>query len=252
MGFVIPARSTEMVLMKTSKALQAAVGAILAIGVQQAAIANVYTYSFDQLTSCESGLACSQLPGGQLGPSPWGSITFADMATPNTVKMTFTLGTGFGVGPETGATPWDSFLYLNYDKNLGAGGANLGSLAITWASGEKAIEIKRSNNAYSENGQGAYDIAFTWKTEHNLFSEGEFSSYTITNAQAIMFTSTTNHGYVAGMAMMQSADSPNLIAKISTTSPIATPIPEPETYAMLLAGLGLLGFMAGRRKQQVA
>lgn len=28
-----------------------------------------------------------------------------------------------------------------------------------------------------------------------------------------------------------------------------SPIPEPETYAMLLAGLGLLGFMARRRKE---
>ena len=27
------------------------------------------------------------------------------------------------------------------------------------------------------------------------------------------------------------------------------PIPEPETYAMLLAGLGLVGFIARRRKQ---
>jgi hypothetical protein len=27
------------------------------------------------------------------------------------------------------------------------------------------------------------------------------------------------------------------------------PIPEPETYAMMLAGLGLLGFAARRRKQ---
>lgn len=28
-------------------------------------------------------------------------------------------------------------------------------------------------------------------------------------------------------------------------------VPEPETYAMLLAGLGLLGFMAGRRKESI-
>lgn len=32
-------------------------------------------------------------------------------------------------------------------------------------------------------------------------------------------------------------------------TPIVTPVPEPETYAMLLAGLGLIGFAARRRKQ---
>lgn len=30
----------------------------------------------------------------------------------------------------------------------------------------------------------------------------------------------------------------------------AAPIPEPETYAMMLAGLGLMGFVARRRKQK--
>lgn len=29
---------------------------------------------------------------------------------------------------------------------------------------------------------------------------------------------------------------------------VATPVPEPETYAMLLAGLGVVGFVARRRK----
>jgi hypothetical protein len=31
-----------------------------------------------------------------------------------------------------------------------------------------------------------------------------------------------------------------------------TSVPEPETYAMLLAGLGLMGFVARRRKQRAA
>jgi hypothetical protein len=35
-------------------------------------------------------------------------------------------------------------------------------------------------------------------------------------------------------------------------SPVAAPIPEPETYAMMLAGLGLLGVVARRRKQKQA
>ncbi len=30
---------------------------------------------------------------------------------------------------------------------------------------------------------------------------------------------------------------------------LVSPVPEPETYAMLLAGLGLLGFTAKRRKK---
>ena len=34
-------------------------------------------------------------------------------------------------------------------------------------------------------------------------------------------------------------------------SPIAAPVPEPETYAMMLAGLGLLGVVARRRKQEL-
>lgn len=38
---------------------------------------------------------------------------------------------------------------------------------------------------------------------------------------------------------------------VNFTGDYVTAVPEPETYAMLLAGLGLLGFMAHRRKHTV-
>jgi len=31
---------------------------------------------------------------------------------------------------------------------------------------------------------------------------------------------------------------------------VFAPVPEPQTYAMMLAGLGLMGFVARRRKQE--
>jgi hypothetical protein len=37
-----------------------------------------------------------------------------------------------------------------------------------------------------------------------------------------------------------------------TQTPVAAVVPEPETYAMFLAGLGLMGFMARRRQKQSA
>ena len=37
-----------------------------------------------------------------------------------------------------------------------------------------------------------------------------------------------------------------------TQTPVAGVVPEPETYAMFLAGLGLMGFMARRRQKQSA
>jgi len=39
---------------------------------------------------------------------------------------------------------------------------------------------------------------------------------------------------------------------VEFTSSSVTAVPEPETYAMLLAGLGLVGFMARRRKAKQA
>jgi len=47
--------------------------------------------------------------------------------------------------------------------------------------------------------------------------------------------------YVFGFA-------PSVAAYSINSAAVATPVPEPETYAMLLAGLGVVGFVARRRR----
>ena len=42
--------------------------------------------------------------------------------------------------------------------------------------------------------------------------------------------------------------SPGFAAYSINSAAVATPVPEPETYAMLLAGLGIVGFVARRRR----
>ena len=54
-------------------------------------------------------------------------------------------------------------------------------------------------------------------------------------------------GFVDYIRIYDTALTANEVAGLSVSA-----IPEPETYAMLLAGLGLLGFAARRRKQKAA
>ncbi|WP_082549435.1 PEP-CTERM sorting domain-containing protein [Rhizobacter sp. Root404] len=51
----------------------------------------------------------------------------------------------------------------------------------------------------------------------------------------------------AGITSLQLAYGSSSDVKVYSTMPA---VPEPETYALMLAGLGVVGFMARRRKQQ--
>ena len=48
------------------------------------------------------------------------------------------------------------------------------------------------------------------------------------------------------------ANANNRSHSVTISMPTVTAVPEPETYAMMLAGLGLLGYAARRRKQKAA
>lgn len=69
---------------------------------------------------------------------------------------------------------------------------------------------------------------------------GTYSQYTIDSTNGISRFAFS--GFAAGNTSID-----NLVVNT-----VANPIPEPEIYAMLVAGLGVMGFVARRRKQQAA
>jgi hypothetical protein len=89
----------------------------------------------------------------------------------------------------------------------------------------------------------------------------ESTSYTATSlvvnytnggnaSSAQSFTWTTNDFTFSGQQI--GAANAKFTSAVLTYAAAVTPVPEPETYAMLLAGLGLMGAIARRRKNKQA
>ena len=72
----------------------------------------------------------------------------------------------------------------------------------------------------------------------------------LAGGQALGFTSIGDNSISLGYDLGSLAD--GATASFGYTYTFATPVPEPETYAMLLAGLGLMGFVARRRQRKLA
>ncbi len=86
-----------------------------------------------------------------------------------------------------------------------------------------------------------YTFDVTGKSATNMGWESRGFDFIATESTTrISFASTITGN--AGMAL----------DNVEVTLGTAAPVPEPETYAMMLAGLGLLGFAARRRKQKPA
>ena len=67
----------------------------------------------------------------------------------------------------------------------------------------------------------------------------------VTQLNATMAATLGDEVFTVGATFADSAGGPETIAAIRL---VAAPIPEPETYALMLAGLGALGFIARRRR----
>jgi hypothetical protein len=61
-------------------------------------------------------------------------------------------------------------------------------------------------------------------------------------------TITSQYAWLPVFGAVATAPKAQILGALTFT-PVTTPVPEPESYALFLAGLGMLGFMAKRRRQ---
>lgn len=85
-----------------------------------------------------------------------------------------------------------------------------------------------------------------------LIHNGVWTNYSITvdaNTGTFFYGGASMNGAPLYLFLEDFISSDPIAGDVYFDNILVTAIPEPETYAMLLAGLGLLGFMAGRRKE---
>jgi hypothetical protein len=129
--------------------------------------------------------------------------------------------------------------------------------ASSLTSGLAVLPVFVGGNAFLSIIDGSYSL---WAAGANTAGTGlgdgddtnlvtwNFSAAAATVVQTYTPTAAGNYFYrVAGNAT-GSAGGMYVLSSALTAAP-AMPIPEPQTYAMLLAGLGVIGFMALRRRK---
>jgi hypothetical protein len=141
-------------------------------------------------------------------------------------------------------------------QNLGGGNATLGSLLVRRIDGtveSLGVTTYRKpsfNNNHVVLGQLYNERAF-------YFSGGvqyDLQSLVVDLAgfSNLSPTDINENGYIVGTGLRNGKGIEFLMSPIAEVpvGPVLSPVPEPETYAMMLAGLGLLGVMTRRRKQK--
>jgi len=159
-----------------------------------------------------------------------------------------TLSTSGLVDAETVA-----FWYFNFDPALDP-------TQITFTAVNNADSIPNSitggADAFMADGSGMYDILFDFPPPPGSaaarFSAGESVVYDLSYTSPIDVSDFDFFSTGGGNGAFLSAAQVMRIGPLDDGSGYVGAVPEPETYAMMLAGLGLMGFVARRRRRQGA
>ena len=107
---------------------------------------------------------------------------------------------------------------------------------------------------YHENGTGDFEYGVVWGggSGGGNADPNPVLSFTITGTGLTLASLEQNAAGQFFAADIISGTTGNTGAVDASQALPPTSIPEPETYALMLAGLGLMGFVARRRKQKAA
>jgi hypothetical protein len=163
-----------------------------------------------------------------------------------------------------GKTIYDSDLNLtwladaNYSQTSGyhsSGNMNWDDAANNWAanltfggnSNWRLPTVNEMQELRHDLGGTTNSLAFDHNSNYNLFSNLPFAF----SSNATFWTGTIDPSDTTKATAYQLNSGASSLAALDTglRAMAVSPVPEPETYAMLLAGLGLVGFIARHRKQ---
>ena len=142
---------------------------------------------------------------------------------------------------------------ITYSFSSGDGQTRSGTLSGLWTS---ALDLSATFNYGSIGSYAPYFTSTVNTTDqyHYWVDTSYFanSGYWYSCGFLSSCWQNTSHWVYQGYTQYNQTNLQSATSSSTSLNVAAAPIPEPETYAMMLAGLGLLGFMARRRKQKEA